>query len=82
MTELSLQAQAVLDAAINAAESPDAEAIAAAVLRAAADQVVPHMKEPDWFPSAHMQCDMELYTDHQRKRAAFLAIATELEEHQ
>jgi hypothetical protein len=36
--KLSPAAQAVLDAAINAAESPDAEAIAAAALRAAADQ--------------------------------------------
>ena len=35
---LSPAAQAVLDAAINVAESPDAEAIAAAALRAAADQ--------------------------------------------
>jgi hypothetical protein len=42
MTNLSSSAQAVLDAAINVAESPDAEAIAAAALRAAADQVVPH----------------------------------------
>jgi hypothetical protein len=33
--QLSPAAQAVLDAAINVAESPDAEAIAAAVLRAA-----------------------------------------------
>jgi hypothetical protein len=33
---LSPAAQAVLDAAINVAESPDAEAIAAAALRAAA----------------------------------------------
>jgi hypothetical protein len=41
MTELSPAAQAVLDAAISVAESPDAEAIAAAALRAAADQVVP-----------------------------------------
>jgi hypothetical protein len=38
-TELSPAAQAVLDAAINAAESPDAEAIAAAALRAAAPQM-------------------------------------------
>ena len=37
--KLSPAAQAVLDAAINAAESPDAEAIAAAALRAAADQL-------------------------------------------
>ena len=36
MTKLSPAAQAVLDAAINVAESPDAEAIAAAALRALA----------------------------------------------
>ena len=36
--QLSPAAQAVLDAAINVAESPDAEAIVAAVLRAAAKQ--------------------------------------------
>ena len=41
MTNLSPAAQAVLDAAINVAESPDAEAIAAAVLRAAVVQVTP-----------------------------------------
>lgn len=39
MTNLSLAAQAVLDAAIDVAESPDAEAIAAAVLRALAYNV-------------------------------------------
>ena len=39
MTNLSLAAQAVLDAAINVAESPDAEAIAAAVLRSASSQL-------------------------------------------
>jgi len=38
MSNLSPRAQAVLDAAINVAESPDAEAIAAAALRAAAKQ--------------------------------------------
>ena len=38
MTDLSPAAQAVLNAAINVAESPDAEAITAAALRAAADQ--------------------------------------------
>jgi len=38
MTDLSLAAQAVLDAAIKVAESPDAEAIAAAALRAAVKQ--------------------------------------------
>jgi hypothetical protein len=36
MTDLSPAAQAVMDAAIEVAESPDAEAIAAAALRAAA----------------------------------------------
>jgi hypothetical protein len=40
MTNLTTAAQAVLDAAINVAESPDAEAIAAAALRAAAHQMV------------------------------------------
>lgn len=40
MTNLSPAAQAVLDAAINIAESPDAEAIAAAVLRAALNHVL------------------------------------------
>jgi len=44
--KLSPAAQAVLDAAINVAESPDAEAIAAAVLRVVADQV-----EPTFNPS-------------------------------
>ena len=39
MTNLSPAAQAVLDAAINVAESPDAEAIAAAVLRAVVDDL-------------------------------------------
>jgi hypothetical protein len=39
VTKLSPAAQAVLTAAINVAESPDAEAIAAAVLRAVAEHV-------------------------------------------
>jgi len=42
MTDLSPAAQAVLDAAINVAESPDTEAIAAAVLRALAEYRTPH----------------------------------------
>ena len=40
MKKLSTSAQAVLDAVINVAESPDAEAIAAFALRAAADQLI------------------------------------------
>jgi hypothetical protein len=54
--------------------------IAAAALRAAADQVVPHIEEPDWGACNYMKCDIELYTDHQRKRAQLLAIAAELED--
>jgi len=73
MPELSPAAQAVLDAAINVAESPDAEAIAAAALLAAADQVVP---EPnDWdkdnfsTQALRLRCVM---------RDQLLAIAAEL----
>ena len=51
----------------------------AAALRAAADQVVPHIEEPDWGACNYMKCDIELYTDHQRKRAQLLTIAAELE---
>ena len=51
MTELSPAAQAVLDAAIKVAESPNAEAIAAAVLEAAADQV-----EQKWRGLGHEAC--------------------------
>jgi hypothetical protein len=51
----------------------------AAALRAAADQVVPHLEEPDWGACNNGHCDIELYTDHQRKRAQLLAIAAELD---
>jgi hypothetical protein len=85
MTNFSPAAQAILDAA-NGANSygPDdclneSRWIAAAALRAAADQVVPHMEEPEWGACDYMNCDIELYTDHQRKRTALLAIAAELE---
>ena len=57
-------------------EVPHSLGIAAA-LRAAADQVLPDMEEPDWGASDN--CDIELYAYHQRKRSAFLAIAAELE---
>ena len=69
---LSPATQAVLDAAINVAESPDAEAIAAAALKAAADQVAPSdaMEPRNYIPMA-LEC--------QRIRAELLAIATELE---
>jgi hypothetical protein len=56
-----------------------ARGIAAAALRAAANQVVPHLEEPDWSAYNNGYCDIELYTDHQRKRAQLLAIAAEME---
>ena len=71
MTNLSPAAQAVLDAAINVAESPDAEAIVAAALEAAADQVAPSdaMEPRNNLPMA-IEC--------QRIRSELLAIAAEL----
>ena len=50
-----------------------------AALRALADQVVPHLVEPDWGACNQMSSDIELYTDHQRKRSQILAIADELD---
>jgi hypothetical protein len=67
VVKLSPAAQAVLDAAINVAESPDAEAITAAALRAAADQVVPE--------------NTGISYTKQDIRAALLGIADELEAH-
>jgi hypothetical protein len=51
----------------------------AAVLRAAADEVVPEIDEPEWGACTDMHCDIELYTAHVRTRRQFLAIAAELE---
>jgi len=89
MTDLSPAAQAVLDAAFPVYNDEEtlyfvtgeqhAGHIAAAALRAAADQVAPHLEEPDWGACNNGHCDIELYTDHQRKRAKLLAIAAELE---
>ena len=72
---LSPAAQAVLDAAINVAESPDAEAIAAAALKAAADQVAP---SDAMEPRNHITMALEC----QRIRKELLAIAAELEAQQ
>ena len=80
MTNLSPAAQAVMEASHEAwVTKDDPISIAAAVLRAAADQVVPELQEPDWGAYVDMHCDIELYTDHQRKRSVLLAIAAELE---
>ena len=88
MTDLSPAARAVFEAfnskfvwIEDGVPGPQFHAIAAA-LGALADQVVPHLEEPDWGACDYMKCDIELYTDHQRKRAKLLAIATELENHQ
>jgi hypothetical protein len=80
MAELSPAAQAVWNAAARRyGIDGDLQDSIAAALRAAVDQVVPELDEPDWGACNEMHCDIELHTDHQRKRAALLAIATELE---
>jgi hypothetical protein len=84
MKSLSLSAQAVLDATYQEMDYAPHRRVkwaAAAALRAAADQVVPHLEEPDWGAHNNGYCDIELYTDHQRKRAQLLAIADELDAH-
>jgi hypothetical protein len=78
MTELSPAAQAVWDAAYNTPEDCPYEHDLAAALEAAADQVVPYLEEPNWGACDEMRCDIELYTDHMRKRSELLAIAAEL----
>jgi hypothetical protein len=82
MADLSPAAQAVMNAAKSSLDWEAGylpNAVAAAALRAAADQVVPHLEEPDWGACNNGHCDIELYTDHQRKRAQLLAIAAELD---
>lgn len=49
-----------------------------AAIDALADQVVPYLEEPNWGACDEMRCDIELYTDHMRKRSEILAIAAEL----
>jgi hypothetical protein len=77
MTELSPTAQAVRDAAFDLWETVDtAEAIAAASLRAVADQVVPQEGPPADFLDVQVaaEIDQRLAT-----RSQLLAIADELE---
>ena len=70
--KLSPAAQVVLDAVINVAESPDAEAIAAAVLRLVADRA-----EPTFNPSNEWE---EGFIDGvESVQNSLYAIATELE---
>ena len=90
MTDLSPEAQAVLNAA-NGANSygPDdclneSRWIAAAALRAAADQVVPEQSEPPcgesepWPQSYQLMADSK-WEQRQKIRTDLLAIAAELE---
>jgi len=78
MTEFSPAAQAVWDAAYNTPEDCPYEHDLAAALEAVADQVAPYLEEPNWGACDEMRCDIELYTDHMRKRSQLLAIAAEL----
>jgi hypothetical protein len=71
MTELSPQAQAVFDTALDVPDFTSVREIAAAAIRAAADQVVPNASLRDrasWSPLAS------------QIRADLLAIAGELEQ--
>jgi hypothetical protein len=83
MTSLSPQAQAVLDAC-NLLPGKDSYLILAAVLRVAADQVVPEQTEPPcgesepWPQSYQLMADSK-WEQRQQTRIQLLAIATELE---
>jgi hypothetical protein len=84
MTEpLSPAAQAVLDIVREICPAP-ADEIAAAALRAAADQVVPEQAEPPcgesepWPQSYQLMADSK-WEQRQQTRAELLAIAAELE---
>ncbi len=90
MADLSPAAQAVLDAAKLAYNSswgmaPNAShVIAAAALRAAADQVVPGDEEPVEPPGYGIGCGPPGYLadwTQWRIRRKFLTLATELESH-
>jgi hypothetical protein len=85
MTSLSPQAQAVLDAVEDDCIHPtDLHHIAAAALRAAADQVVPEQAEPPcgesepWPQSYQLMADSK-WEQRQQTRAELLAIVAELE---
>jgi len=83
MTDLSPAAQAVLDAAMEAwYTKDDAPSIAAAALRAAADQVVPDGPKPNTNSAFHLMNwtqSLDQYYQRQQTRDELLAIAAELE---
>jgi len=80
MTELSPQAQAVLDAYIQGLATKRRNALAAA-LRAAADQVVPDEPAPTGMrPAGDVYSSREIRRgQRQETRSQLLAIAAELE---
>jgi hypothetical protein len=77
MADLSPAAQAVLDATLGegCVSWRDRRRIAAAALRAAADQVVPD--EPDYMRAAVTSTDW--WDKHDSIRSELLALATELD---
>ena len=87
MTDLSPAAQAVLDAVVDGALPPFhviARPMAAAALRAAADQVVPEVKEPpcgerEPWPQGYQLMRDAQWEKCQQLRSDILAIAAELE---
>ncbi len=80
MTDLSPAAQAVRDAAFDLWETVDtAEAIAAASLRAVADQVVPVEPEPPELPFASVNDPWPSWNAKQNIHHKLIAIAAELE---
>ena len=90
MADLSAAAKVVLDAANNVSSYGtddclnESRWIAAAALRAAADQVLPEQVEPPcgesepWPQSYQLMADSK-WEQRQQTRAKFLAIAAELE---
>jgi hypothetical protein len=81
MTDLSPQAQAVLDAVCaNTEPDCDTQHIIAAALKAAADQVVPKEQVPSMMrlPELERLCQQLMSDGRQQTRAELLAIAAEL----
>ena len=81
MTDLSPQAQAVLDAVCaNTEPDCDTQHIIAAALEAAADQVVPEERQPDVpdFPDSDQIAPYYKWLCRRHIRAELLAIAAEL----
>ena len=86
---LSFAAQAVMDAAFPVYDEDEhlyvvsgeqhAGLIAAAALKAAADQVVPDLPKPTDEGTRQADTDIDYWEDCQQHRAKLLAIAAELE---